>query len=153
MTDSSHTLWWHGVDSDTQSLATAYGDDDVYYTCQTCAARISFRNNDSRNCHHCGRETNERFRQLERVVLTFKSPLKAQIKSYVYSNTHIYTENDDTCAICLTLFTLGEHVHVTKCKHTFHTKCIIRWLRNSNECPLCRQELRKITAINKILTQ
>jgi hypothetical protein len=152
--ERSHTLWWHEAGSDAQPLATADGDDDeVYYTCPNCTARVLFTYNNSRICHHCGSETFARFRQLERVVFSFKSPLVEQIKSYVYSNTYIYTEKGDSCSICLNLFEFGDQVHVTNCKHTFHAECILRWLENSNDCPLCRQALRVKTAINKILTQ
>jgi hypothetical protein len=27
-----------------------------------------------------------------------------------------------------------------KCKHNFHTKCIIKWFETSIECPQCRME-------------
>ena len=43
-----------------------------------------------------------------------------------------------TCVVCL------ENVKRTdkklKCKHIFHTKCIMKWFETSDECPQCRME-------------
>ena len=43
-----------------------------------------------------------------------------------------------TCAVCL------EETKRTdkklKCKHIFHSKCIIKWFETSIECPQCRME-------------
>nr|GLL18539.1 putative RING-H2 finger protein ATL50 [Ipomoea trifida] len=43
-----------------------------------------------------------------------------------------------TCTICL-----GGLIKATRmpCSHLFHERCIVRWLKRSNECPLCRFQL------------
>lgn len=43
-----------------------------------------------------------------------------------------------TCAVCLE--DTKRNDKKLKCKHTFHTKCIMKWFETSIECPQCRME-------------
>ena len=43
-----------------------------------------------------------------------------------------------TCAVCLEETTRLDKK--LKCKHMFHSKCIIKWFETSIECPQCRME-------------
>lgn len=45
-----------------------------------------------------------------------------------------------SCTICLEEFKVGTYKRELECKHTFHKKCIDRWLSNSNSCPLCKKK-------------
>jgi hypothetical protein len=49
------------------------------------------------------------------------------------------------CSICLDGYKSGETVCLAKntedCMHIFHQDCIVEWLKNHNECPLCRADL------------
>lgn len=51
--------------------------------------------------------------------------------------------SDDICSICHGEFTLGEYYRTLPiCSHSFHKKCVDRWLRKDIEemrCPLCRE--------------
>ena len=47
---------------------------------------------------------------------------------------------DNNCSICLEKLT--DNKKFLPCFHCFHTKCIDKWLKNSNKCPICK------TAIN-----
>lgn len=53
------------------------------------------------------------------------------------------SENDNqdlVCSICYDHGNEEEHTSTLECNHTFHSKCIISWLRQGNtSCPLCRQ--------------
>lgn len=44
-----------------------------------------------------------------------------------------------TCAVCLEELKTSESRKL-KCKHAFHTRCIMRHFEESIECPLCRME-------------
>lgn len=37
----------------------------------------------------------------------------------------------------------------TKCRHIFHQKCLQRWLRDRDECPICRSGLRYLLDCNQ----
>ena len=41
------------------------------------------------------------------------------------------------CAVCYEELTVDNSVN-TPCKHTFCSKCFFKWLKESNTCPLCR---------------
>jgi hypothetical protein len=45
----------------------------------------------------------------------------------------------EECSICLEALT-GSDIIETPCKHKFHKKCIGKWTRNSNQCPICRMD-------------
>ena len=46
-----------------------------------------------------------------------------------------------TCSICLESVS-GERGHTLECNHTFHSNCLIKWLREGGlSCPCCRNDL------------
>lgn len=55
------------------------------------------------------------------------------------------TNKNDECAICLSEFREGEEIMQTKrveiCNHVFHKDCLMAWLDNHNQCPMCRHEM------------
>ncbi len=46
-------------------------------------------------------------------------------------------EAQETCCICLDV--LKKNIHVTKCRHKYHKKCINEYLQYNevSKCPLC----------------
>ncbi|KAJ4804455.1 RING/U-box superfamily protein [Rhynchospora pubera] len=42
------------------------------------------------------------------------------------------------CSICLEKFLEGEELTELNCKHTFHSRCLTRWVRLHSDCPYCR---------------
>lgn len=48
-------------------------------------------------------------------------------------------ENDEeVCPICYEDLDSEDNNHTLECNHKYHTKCIIKWFRNSHSnCPLC----------------
>lgn len=43
-----------------------------------------------------------------------------------------------TCTVCFEEFMEMDEVIMMPCKHVYHEECILRWLEQSNLCPLCR---------------
>jgi len=53
----------------------------------------------------------------------------------------------DCCAICLDPHTDDDTTcHTLACGHRFHTSCIVRCLRTSSACPVCRDDPHAATA-------
>ncbi|XP_004514181.1 uncharacterized protein [Cicer arietinum] len=51
------------------------------------------------------------------------------------------TAQTSTCSICLVDFSFGSKAIrlPSPCSHVYHENCIMRWLNESNTCPLCRR--------------
>merc|ERR1711994_901005 len=61
-----------------------------------------------------------------------------KIPTIKIDQTHIDAKAQ--CSVCWDDFKIGEEVRELKCKHVFHSDCIIPWLELHNTCPVCRQE-------------
>lgn len=49
---------------------------------------------------------------------------------------------DNTCIICLDEYVVGDTLRCLPCDHSFHSKCIAKWLtERSSTCPLCKIDL------------
>ncbi|KAK6159886.1 hypothetical protein DH2020_003267 [Rehmannia glutinosa] len=54
--------------------------------------------------------------------------------TYIQENS-----SKEECAICLEEYKDGEtRAEITACKHRFHAACIKSWLKENDNCPLCR---------------
>ncbi|KAK3042245.1 hypothetical protein RJ639_001840 [Escallonia herrerae] len=62
---------------------------------------------------------------------------------YVSVNCFFLKVSGGTCSICHEDFVLRDMVNRLPCSHIFHTRCILRWLKRSNTCPLCRSKVHK----------
>jgi hypothetical protein len=51
---------------------------------------------------------------------------------------HHVQKSADKCVICLNF--LYDHM-VLPCKHVFHNRCIQRWMKRHNSCPICRKSI------------
>ncbi|XP_073005073.1 probable E3 ubiquitin-protein ligase RHY1A [Typha latifolia] len=64
----------------------------------------------------------------------------AGVKQEVLENS---TESDDgslsiECCICLERLLDGNGLIQLKCRHTFHSDCLGRWVQSHGDCPYCR---------------
>ena len=51
--------------------------------------------------------------------------------------------SDNICSICIEKFKINEDIHISKCNHLFHYKCIETSItKNSIDCPICRCNLK-----------
>lgn len=66
----------------------------------------------------------------------------SRLKKYCETpHTTVYskeTHYNCYCPICLEDYDSNEKVHLLKCNHVYHDKCILRWLYMNSSCPLCR---------------
>ncbi|KAJ2305713.1 hypothetical protein H4S02_003975 [Coemansia sp. RSA 2611] len=50
-------------------------------------------------------------------------------------------ETDQTCMICFLDYKRGDSLIDLSCNHSFHSKCVSRWLRSKASCPLCSHSI------------
>lgn len=65
-----------------------------------------------------------------------------RIEQHTFASFKSATERDlqkwdDICAVCLNRMSKAK---ITPCNHLFHSSCLRRCLRNSLQCPLCKQD-------------
>ena len=57
-------------------------------------------------------------------------------KTLQHLNT-IYME----CSICLDTINKEKNCWVTRCEHTFHGECLMKWYVSDQTCPMCRSDI------------
>ena len=96
----------------------------------------------------------ENAQELKSILLDFLDTLftelpEAQIKNILFQkcnnvrtlgNCHRVAkcEVETQCSICLEDLKHKEYKRTLKCSHVFHKKCVDKWLKYNDECPLCR---------------
>lgn len=45
------------------------------------------------------------------------------------------------CAVCTDNFEVSQEVVALPCAHSYHTDCILPWLKMNGTCPVCRHQL------------
>ncbi|KAL3123508.1 hypothetical protein niasHT_006587 [Heterodera trifolii] len=61
---------------------------------------------------------------------------KALSRLYEYE---MIKANGDECAICLDAYKEGQMIRqIPPCQHNFHSECIDFWVKQHNNCPICR---------------
>ena len=54
----------------------------------------------------------------------------------------------DTCTICRYPLRDIFQLVMTRCRHVFHRECIISWLVNGKNCPICRAAVTKTSLLD-----
>jgi hypothetical protein len=58
----------------------------------------------------------------------------------LFITVNINIKSDDVCSICISQND-REWCEIIDCMHIFHKDCLIRWLEEKNNCPICRRKL------------
>lgn len=56
-------------------------------------------------------------------------------KSY---GTNLTDANAERCPVCLEDFLHRDEIATCKCKHAFHFSCLTTWLKEQQNCPVCK---------------
>ncbi|WUR03134.1 E3 ubiquitin-protein ligase RNF13 [Vairimorpha necatrix] len=88
---------------------------------------------------------------LSETILIFESILAMRKNSAKMKKEHLkkfkrfrVTEKmmKESCSICMTRYKKREMARTLSCDHTFHVKCVDKWLLQHNcTCPVCRKKL------------
>lgn len=65
----------------------------------------------------------------------------ASLPSINYKSEQTMDGQTDSCVICRLDYEEGETLTVLSCKHSYHSECIINWLKINKVCPICSAEV------------
>jgi hypothetical protein len=55
--------------------------------------------------------------------------------------TKLKNDHEDDCCICMDAMKKNTLVRILPCTHTFHSRCVDKWLKTNNSCPICKRPL------------
>lgn len=64
---------------------------------------------------------------------------RAVLSQFRYASREEISSLEDVCAVCLSTMSFAR---VTPCHHLFHGDCLRKCLKTSNQCPICKRELK-----------
>lgn len=62
---------------------------------------------------------------------------------------HVLDHSAEECVVCCDDFKDEDLVVVLKCAHAFHESCAITWLTLHASCPICRQEVTRMSLVDR----
>ena len=76
------------------------------------------------------------------IFIRKKSKFISELDEFQYKHLEKYcTFKEEKCPICLKKFKGVDIIKEFPCKHIFHKNCLLRWIKNSNICPLCKYDI------------
>ena len=111
------------------------------------------QNNSQNNNESDNDDSNEENNEEDNNELqTFKLKKKKfilNLNEFQYKHIKKYSKNKEKkCSICLLKYQKPDILKEFPCNHIYHKNCILKWLNNSNICPLCKYEITN--DVNKI---
>ena len=90
-----------------------------------------------------------RFLTFVNMVMTCSENKKYNIDlNKIQLNPYKLCKNNDVyCSICISDVSNKEYIRELNCKHTFHKKCIDKWIKKcindeiEIKCPICRENI------------
>ena len=70
--------------------------------------------------------------------MTMEALLEACPATLIRSSSRTCTSTEQ-CSVCIQPFRRGQWLRTLPCNHSFHSKCIDRWLLGQHRCPLCNK--------------
>ncbi|TYJ21147.1 hypothetical protein E1A91_A08G045000v1 [Gossypium mustelinum] len=68
-------------------------------------------------------------------------PAKESLVKEMVKVVKVEAGDEEDCIICLEELEVGFYASQMPCSHTFHVDCIMKWLKQSHYCPICRFEM------------
>ena len=98
-------------------------------------------NEEEENYEENNAESETYFKKRNRFILELDEFQYKHVKKYS-------TIKEDKCAICLQKYKGVDIIKEFPCKHIFHKNCILKWIKSSNKCPLCKYDIAN--DVNKV---
>ena len=77
--------------------------------------------------------------EVEIIDINNSKNLKIFLEKETMENLLI-NKKENTCCICLTEYLNSDLILKTKCKHHYHSECLLKWFEQKINCPFCRND-------------
>lgn len=105
---------------------------------------IPMGNNENDNTDTKGNIRGGKRRSLGDSFVSLRRNISTNLRSTITRTPKDMVEyTPDTCFICLERYKVGDYIYWSKndkCSHSFHNSCMMRWLFEHDDCPLCRED-------------
>ena len=109
-------------------------------------------NNDESNDENNGRNNEEENEEEEEEEEEENEELKMynlkkekfilNLNEFQFKHIKKYSQiKEKKCSICLVKFRGSDIIKEFPCNHIYHKDCILKWLKKSNICPLCKYDI------------
>ena len=89
-------------------------------------------------------EINEGYDDNNDVQIYFHKRKKfiLELNEFQYKHIKKYSSiKEKKCSICLNKYKTSDIIKEFPCKHIFHKTCILKWLKKSDRCPICKYDI------------
>jgi len=73
------------------------------------------------------------------LLLLYNYKKKNPIKQISYETIKLNEKYE--CAICLDYINENNYIYKLDCNHKYHKKCLNRWIKEKQKCPLCLNKI------------
>ena len=109
-------------------------------------------NNDESNDENNGRNNEEENEEEEeeeeeeneelKIYNLKKEKFILNLNEFQFKHIKKYSQiKEKKCSICLVKFRGSDIIKEFPCNHIYHKDCILKWLKKSNICPLCKYDI------------
>ena len=103
---------------------------------------INDENNDEEDEEEDEEENEEEENNELEIFNQKKKKLILNLNEFQYKHIKKYTKNKEKkCPICLLKYKGPDIIKEFPCNHIYHKNCILKWLKKSNICPLCKYDI------------
>ena len=95
-------------------------------------------------------ENNEEYMNENELFIEKKKKFILELDEFQFKHLKKYSAlKEEKCPICLQKYKGADMIKEFPCKHIFHKHCILKWIKTSNKCPLCKYDFNN--DVNKVV--
>ena len=99
-------------------------------------------NNENNNQNNDDDDNNEEENEVSEEFNIKKDKFILNLNEFQYKHIKKYSLiKEKKCPICLLKYKGSDIIKEFPCNHIYHKKCILKWLKKSNICPLCKYDI------------
>ena len=99
-------------------------------------------NSEEGNNEEENQEEEEEENEEDKIYNLKKEKFILNLNEFQYKHIKKYSQiKEKKCSICLLKYRGSDIIKEFPCNHIYHKDCILKWLKKSNICPLCKYDI------------